>query len=93
MKKLRLTITVGIGFYIFLTEQIAGYMRILQLLAEVVQLREELFMTLVCHGTVTSVKYFLQFGIIEFQKLVERQPATCDKGELIVYRLLVDTQL
>ena len=32
-----------------------------------------------------------QFGIIEFLKLVQRQPASCYKGEVIVYRLIVYT--
>lgn len=71
VEELGLAVAVRIGLYIFLPQQIARHVRIFELFPEVIQLGKELFMTGVRKRAVTSVKDFLKFGIIEFQKSVQ----------------------
>ena len=67
-------------------------MRVLQLLAEVVQPGQEVLVPRVREGAVTSVKDFLQFRIVQSEKLVQRQTVALYERELRVDGLLVDAE-
>ena len=93
VEELGLAVAVGICLDVLLPEQEPRHVRILQLLAEVIQPGQEVLVTAVRKGAVTAVEDFLKLRVVKLQQLVKRQAAARYEGELVVNRLLVDAQL
>lgn len=68
MVELGFAVAVRMVLYVFLPQEEAGHVRVAQLFAEVVELAEENFVTLVGEGAVAAVEHLLELRIVELEQ-------------------------